>query len=59
MNSEQEVEACCETFEFKDQEMCSLKAHFEAMEQELKDTRTELVLTLKKWDSIRRKGWTT
>lgn len=46
MDSEQEVETCRETFDFMEQELCSLKAHPEAMEQEWEDKHIELFQAL-------------
>lgn len=45
-----------ETFKFFDQELYELKAYFEAMEQELKDTRNDLTRALGQQDKYKEEG---
>lgn len=48
------METFSETFKFVDQELCKLKALFESIEQELKDTRNELTKAPGQRDTKRR-----
>lgn len=60
MDSEWEVETCLEIFAFVDQELCDLNCHFEAMEQDMKNTHIELTNVLSQCDKDKEEnGWTT
>lgn len=53
MDSEQEAKTCQETSKFIDQELCGLKTRYEAIEQDLKNIRTELTHALDQWDKYK------
>lgn len=53
MDSKQEMEMYQEIFEFVDEELCGLKTCYEAMEEELKNTRTELINALSQQEKFK------